>query len=344
MSDQTMRAIVYTAPGQIELQRLPIPEPGPGELIVRVRAALTCGTDVKTYRRGHPKISPPSVFGHEFAGDIFKVGEGIKNFKTGMRVTANVFAGCGECFFCRNGQDHLCENMTYNFGAFAEYHRIPAGIASRGTIKIPDHVSYESAAILEPLITVVHGFKLLSLKPGETLAILGAGGPISLLFLQLALRTGARVIAIGHSDVRLAAARQLGAHLVINAHRDDALAAIRDRTEGRGADAVLECAGKKETWEQAVALVRRGGRVLWFGGLPAGTNIELDAARLHYGAINLLNTHGGTFEDAREAFELISSGAIDTKPLFSAEMPLEKLEDALKKMIAGEVVKVIIRP
>lgn len=344
MSDQTMRAVVYIAPGRIELRQMPIPKPGPGELIVKVRAALTCGTDVKTYRRGHPKISPPSVFGHEFAGDVFRVGKGVKSFKPGMRVTANVFAGCGDCFFCRNGQDHLCENMTYNFGAFAEYHRIPASITSRGTFRIPDHVSYESAAILEPLITVVHGFKLLSLKQGETLAVLGAGGPISLLFLQLALQAGARVIAIGHSDIRLTAARQLGAQVIINSHNENPLAAIKNLTGDRGADAVLECAGKKETWEQAVTLVRRGGRVLWFGGLPSATNIELDAARLHYGAINLLNTHGGTFEDAREAFELISSGAIDTQSLFSAEKPLEQLEDALKMMIAGEAVKVIIRP
>jgi L-iditol 2-dehydrogenase len=344
MAEETMRAVVYLAPGQIELRHLPIPEPAAGELVVRVRAALTCGTDVKTYRRGHPKIKPPSVFGHEFAGDVFKVGAGVERFTPGMRVTANIFAGCGECFFCKNGQDHLCEAMTYNFGAFAEYHRIPAGIVSRGTFQIPAHVSYESAAILEPLITVVHGFKLLSLMPGETLAILGAGGAISLLHLQLASQSGARVIAIGHSDSRLGVAKQLGAHAVINAHRDDAPTAISNFTEGRGADAVLECAGQKETWEQAVAMVRRGGRVLWFGGLPGGTSVELDAARLHYGAINLLNTHGGTFEDAREAFELITSGVIDTKPLFSTEMPLEKLEDALHMMIAGEVVKVIIKP
>lgn len=344
MAVETMRAVVYLAPGKIELRHLPIPEPAAGELVVRVRAALTCGTDVKTYRRGHPKITPPSVFGHEFAGDVFKVGAGVERFKPGMRVTANIFAGCGECFFCNNGQDHLCEAMIYNFGAFAEYHRIQAGIVSRSTFQIPAHVSYESAAILEPLITVVHGFKLLSLKPGETLAILGAGGAISLLHLQLALQSGARVIAIGHSDSRLGVAKQLGAHAVINAHREDALASISNLTDGRGADAVLECAGQKETWEQAVAMVRRGGRVLWFGGLPGGTSVELDAARLHYGAINLLNTHGGTFVDAREAFELITSGAIDTKPLFGTEMPLEKLEDALQMMIAGEVVKVIIRP
>lgn len=342
--EQTMRAIVYSAPGKIELRQLPVPEPGPGELVVRVRVALTCGTDVKTYRRGHPKIQPPSVFGHEFAGDVFKVGEGVERFIPGMRVTANIFAGCGKCFYCSHGQDHLCEDMIYNFGAFAEFHRIPAGIVSRGTFQIPDNISYESAAILEPLVTVVHGFKLLSMKTGETLAILGAGGAISLLHQQLALRAGARVIAIGHSEDRLKVAEQLGAHTVINAHREDALSVVKNLTDGRGADAVIECAGQKATWEQAIAMVRRGGRVLWFGGLPGGSNVELDAARLHYGAINLFNTHGGTFEDAREAFALITSGAIKTKPLFSAEMPLEKLEDALQLMIAGEVVKVVIRP
>lgn len=340
-----MRAVVYLGPEKIELRTLPIPTPGEGELLVKVRAALTCGTDVKTYRRGHPKFPPPFVFGHEFGGDVAAVGRGVTHFKEGMRLTANVFAECGECFFCRRGQGNLCENLIYNFGAFAEYMLIPASIVRRTTFEIPAHVTYAEAAVLEPLVTVVHGWHKLAIKPRETVAILGAGGPISLFHVQLALRSGAgQVIAIGHSPTRLEVARRLGATHVLNAKETDTITAIRDLTGGYGVDAVIECAGTRLAWETALDGVRRGGRVLWFGGLPAGTNVVVDAARVHYGEIDLLNMHGGTAEDACEAFALITSGQLNVAPLLNGELPLEQVELALQEMISGKVVKVVINP
>lgn len=344
MADE-MRAIVYLGPEKIQLQTLPIPSPGPGELLVKVQAATTCGTDVKTYRRGHPKFPPPFIFGHEYGGEVVAVGRGVTQFREGMRVTSNVFAECGECFYCKRGQGNLCVNLEYNFGAFAEYMIIPASIVKGTTFEIPPHVPYAHAALLEPLVTVVHGWHKVAIKPGETVAVLGAGGPISLMFIQLLLRSGAgQVIAVGHSDNRLEVARALGAHQVINSYRQEPILAVRALTDGFGTDAVIECAGKKDTWESSVHMVRRGGRVLWFGGLSSGTLVEIDAARVHYGEIDLLNMHGGTTQDAHEAFDLIASGAIDLAPLLNEEMPLEHVELALKKMTAGEVVKVSILP
>lgn len=340
-----MRAAVYFGPEKIELRTVPIPEPKAGELLVKVHAATTCGTDVKTYRRGHPKFPPPFIFGHEFGGDIVKVGEGVERFHEGMRVTANVFAECGECFYCKHGQGNICANLVYNFGAFAEYMIIPASIVRRTTFEIPAHIPYAHAAFLEPLVTVVHGWYKVAIQPGERVAIIGAGGPISLLFLQLALRAGAdQVIAIGHSSARLDVAKKLGATHLVNAKEADTINAIRELTHGYGADVVIECAGTKQTWETSVDVVRRGGRVLWFGGLPGGTKVEIDAARVHYGEIALLNMHGGTAEDAREAFDLIVSGAINVAPMLNGVLPLEQVELALKKMIAGEVVKMVITP
>lgn len=340
-----MRAAVYLGPEKIELQTVPIPEPAQGELLVKVRAATTCGTDVKTYRRGHPKFPPPFIFGHEFGGDIVKVGRGVKKFSEGMRVTANVFAECGECFYCKHGQGNLCVNLEYNFGAFAEYMIIPASIVRGTTFEIPAHVPYAHAALVEPLVTVVHGWHKMAVQPGETVAILGAGGPISLMFIQLLLQSGAgQVIAVGHSSARLEVARKLGASHIINSHKQDTMLAIRDLTLGYGVDVVIECAGTKSTWESSMDMVRRGGRVLWFGGLPGGTKVEVDADRVHYGEIDLINMHGGTTRHACEAFELISSGGIHVAPLLSGELPLEQVEMALKKMIAGEVVKLVILP
>jgi L-iditol 2-dehydrogenase len=340
-----MRAAVYLGPEKIELRTVPIPEPAAGELLVRVRAATTCGTDVKTYRRGHPKFYPPFIFGHEFGGDVVKVGDDVEKFREGMRVTANVFAECGDCFYCKRGQGNICANLVYNFGAFAEYLIIPSSIVRRATFEIPAHIPYAHAALLEPLVTVVHGWHKVAIQPGETVAIIGAGGPISLMFMQLLLRAGAgQMIAVGHSAARLKVARSLGAGHLVNAHEQDTITAVRELTHGFGADVVIECAGTKSTWESSVDIVRRGGRVLWFGGLPGGTKVEIDAARVHYGEIDLLNMHGGTVKDAREAFDLIVSGAVNVALLLNGELPLEQVELALKKMIAGEVVKMVIKP
>jgi L-iditol 2-dehydrogenase len=273
------------------------------------------------------------------------VGKGVDRFEEGMRVTANVFAECGTCFYCKHGQGNLCANLFYNFGAFAEYMVIPESIVRGTTFEIPAHIPYAHAALLEPLVTVVHGFHKVRIRPGETVAIIGAGGPISLMFIQLALRAGAgQVIAIGHSAVRLEVAGKLGATHLLNSREINPIMAVSELTHGYGADIVIECAGTKATWESSVEVVRRGGQVLWFGGLPGGTKVEIDAARVHYGEIDLLNMHGGTIDDAREAFDLIVSGAMNVAPMLNGEMPLEQVELAFKKMIAGEVVKMVIRP
>jgi L-iditol 2-dehydrogenase len=274
-----------------------------------------------------------------------EAGEGVEAFRPGMRVTANVFAECGYCFFCQHGQGNLCENLIYNFGAFSEYTIIPESIVRRTTFEIPVEISYEEAAIVEPLTTVVHGQHRIGVQPGERVAIIGAGGPVGLMHQQLALRAGAsQVIVAGHSDKRLDTARQLGATTAFNTRSLDFVQTVRDLTEGYGADVVIECAGTKATWESAVEAVRRGGRVLWFGGLPGGTKIELEAARIHYGEITLVNLHGGTAQESREAFDLIVNREIQVQPLISGRLPLEKLEEALQLMAAGEAIKLAILP
>ncbi len=342
---ELMRSWVYLAPERIELRDVPIPRPKAGELLVRVRAAATCGTDVKTFRRGHPKFPPPFAFGHEFGGDVVEAGKGVQNFRPGMRVTANVFAECGRCYYCLRGQGNLCENLIYNFGAFSDYMIIPESIVKLNTFEIPVHVPYADAALTEPLVTVVHGQHIVNVQRGETVALIGAGGAISLLHLQLARKAGAeRIIAIGHSNERLRVARTLGATELVNAHECDAVEAVRELTNGYGADVVIECAGTKLAWESAVQAVRRGGRVLWFGGLPGGTLVEIDAARVHYGEIALLNVHGGTAEEAREAFRLIASRQIHAQALLTSVMPLERLEEALQQTILGKAVKIVLDP
>ncbi|MGD8849511.1 MAG: zinc-binding dehydrogenase [Anaerolineales bacterium] len=345
MTAEMMRAQRFYEPGKLVLEEIPRPEPGPGELLVKVRAATTCGTDVKTYKRGHPKIIPPILFGHEFAGDVVAIGEGVENFKVGMRVVPHNTAPCNTCFYCKHGQENLCDQLVYNFGAYSEYALIPAPIVTINTFELPEHMTYAQASILEPLVSVAHGQRVLQIQPGEHVAIIGAGGPIGLMHLQMARHAGAaQVIAVDLSEPRLEVARQLGATATINPGEEDPVEAIHNLTEGRGADVTIESAGALAAWETAFKAVRKGGRVNWFGGLKGGTDIQLDTGWIHYGELTLYGTYHGTPLDVYRSFELLRSGVIDTQSLISAEMPLSQVEDALELMYAGEVIKVVINP
>jgi L-iditol 2-dehydrogenase len=345
MSSGEMRAVVFLGPGELEVQEIPIPQPGPKDVLVRVRAATTCGTDVKTYRRGYHLIIPPSPFGHEFAGEIVAVGKDVERFKPGMRVVPHNSAPCQTCYYCKHGQENLCDNLLFNFGAFAEYATIPGPILRLNTFEIPEHISFAEASLLEPLVSVMHGQRVIQIQPGEHVAIIGAGGPIGLMHLQMARLSGAaQVIAVDLSDERLKVAEQLGASATINPQQADPVEMIHELTSGRGVDVAIESAGVKEAWLTAIQSVRKGGRVLWFGGLKGGTPIELDTHWIHYGELSLHGTFHGTPLDVHKSFELIKHSVLDLGALISGQAPLEGVEDALKQMMSGQIVKMAIIP
>ncbi len=341
----SMQATVYMGPGELEYRSMPLPAVGTGELLVRIRKALTCGTDVKTYKRGHPKYTPPTLFGHEFAGEVVEVGQGVERFKPGMRVVAANSAPCNACYYCKRGQHNLCEDLLVNLGAFAEYIRIPSRIVQQSTFRIPEGLSDEAAAAMEPLACVIHGQDLLQIQAGESVVIVGAGGPIGLMHLQLALRQGAHpVIAVDLIDSRLEVAAQLGATVTIQPAQDELEAMVKRLTEGRGADVVIESAGSLAAWESAFGLVRKGGRLQWFGGLAGGTDITLDTVRIHYDELQLYGVYHATPLTFERAFHMIADGLINTGVLISGELPLANLEEALESMAAGECIKMAIQP
>lgn len=331
-----MIAAVLYGKEDLRLERIATPRAGAGELVVRVGAALTCGTDLKVYRRGYHAmmLKPPILFGHEVAGIVAEVGEGVTGFCEGDRVVALNSAPCDRCFFCLRNQQNLCEDLLFNNGAYAEYIRIPGRIVEKNTLQIPNHVPFEYAALTEPLACVVRGLEETGASPGDTMVVIGAG-PIGLMFMHVAELAGMRVIAVVKRDDQIATAKLFGAaHVVQTTTGADVVAATRALTaKGRGADAVIEAVATPATWEWAVDMVRKGGVVNFFGGPPRGTRVQLDTNRLHYGDITLKASFHHTPATCRAAFELITSGRFHCEEAITERVGLERIPEVFARML-----------
>lgn len=346
----SMLAIRFYNPGEVRAEQVPVPQAGPGELVAKSAVALTCGTDVKMFKRGHVLMKPPQIIGHEFAGTVIEVGAGVKNFKPGMRIAAANSAPCNRCFYCMMRQPNLCEHLNETLmgftwpGTYAEYVRVPERIVRQNTFQVPDDVTLDHVASLEPLACVVHGWDLVGVEAGGTALVIG-GGPIGLLHAQLARLHGATQVALCDVvDQRLEEAKKVGTEIVINSNTENLADRVNDLTDGRGADIVIEAVGRKETWESTNQLVRKGGTVLLFGGCASGTNVTFNADKIHYGELHVQGAFHHTPSAVERAFNLIVKGQVSIGPLISHEMPLEKAEEALKMMGEGKALKIALRP
>ena len=332
---ETMLAAVLHGSEDLRMERIPVPHAGPGDIVVRIGAALTCGTDLKVYRRGYHAmmLKPPIVFGHELAGVVAEAGSGAR-FGLGARVLPMNSAPCDACFFCERGQHNLCEHLLFNNGAYAQYIRVPARIVEKNTLAVPSHLPFEHAALTEPLACVVHGFRETGARAGDTMAVIGAG-PIGLMFIHVAALHGVRVIAVVKREDQIAAARHLGAAEVVRiGDATDIVAAVRALTDAdRGADMVIEAVATPATWEQGVAMVRKGGVVNFFGGPPKGTTVALDTNRLHYGDITLKASFHHTPTACRAAFDLIASGRFQAASFITRGAPLDEVPAVFARMM-----------
>lgn len=328
----TMHAAVLYGKEDVRLESVPVPRIQRGELLIRIRTALTCGTDVKVFRRGyHAKmIVPPALFGHEMAGDVVALGEGVKNFRIGDRIVAANSAPCDECFFCRRNQQNLCEDLLFNNGAYAEFIRVPERIVRKNTYLIPSHLSYRDAALVEPLACALRGLQESRLQPRDTIAVMGLG-PIGLMFVRIAkFAFGVRVIAIARRPEQVDRAVMLGADEgILMGDRGALISEVRARTEHRGADVVIEAIGNPQVWELATQLVRKGGTVNFFGGCPAGTRVHLDTHLLHYSEIACKATFHHTPGHIRRSLELIAEGKVNAAHFVNQEQPLSRLPQVL---------------
>lgn len=345
-----MRAAMFHGPGDLRFEDVASTEPAPGEVLVEVRAAATCGTDLKSYRRGHPKLFPtlPARFGHEFAGVITAVGDGVDQFAVGDRVTAANTVPCGHCWACVRNRESLCENLEFLNGAFAEEVLIPAAIVARNTYKLPDDLDFADAAPLEPLATVVHGMAETGIELGDTVVVHGAG-PIGLMFVRLSTLRGANVISVDQSPWRLEQAKRAGAVDVIDLSDvpdfEDRVALIKARTpHGRGADVGIEAVGLPQVWEQTVRTLRPGATAVLFGGTPKGAPFSVDSSAMHYEEYTLKGVFHHTPNYVRTAVELLSSRKVDGSMLVTERRPLDQLVPSLEDMAAGRGSKYILEP
>ncbi|MGM0367695.1 MAG: zinc-dependent alcohol dehydrogenase [Actinomycetota bacterium] len=331
VENKKMKAQLFYKPLDVRFEEIDIPKIGKGEALVKIKSALTCGSDLKTYKRGHPTmIEEGSVFGHEWAGDIVEIGEGVEDFSVGDRVAAMNSVPCFKCYYCKLERYSMCENIVYNNGAYAEYIRVPEDILKINTLKIPDSVSYKEAALTEPLACVVHGLDESNVEVGDTAVVNGAG-PIGLMYVALLKLNGARVISTDLSSERLKKAEEFGADFTINAaETSNQIGAVKELTEeGKGVDVAIEATGNPKVWEMTILMARKGGLVNLFGGCPSGTSINIDTKLLHYSELTIKGVYHHTPYYVKKAFSLISRKLIDASRFITKDMPLEDLTEAL---------------
>lgn len=343
-----MLAFVYRGPDDLALETRPAPEPGPGEAVLAVHACGICGTDLKIAHGEHRAYPPGTVRipGHEIAAEVAAVGVGVDTLHEGERVFVAPNIGCGECVACRSGRVNLCrEPQAFGItrdGGFAEYLHVPADAVDQGVLlPVPAEADPAAVSLAEPLASVIRGARATSTAAGDAVLIFGAG-PIGILHLLVARARGAqRVIVCEPSTPRREQAASFGATAAVAP--DDVEDAVSELTDGRGADVVVTAVALAAVQEQALTLAAVGGRINFFGGLPAGASeIRIDSNLIHYRELVVTGTTANTTEDCREALELALSGALDSGPLVSARYPLEQAEEAFARAASGEVLKVVV--
>lgn len=341
-----MQAALWYGPEDLKIEEIDVPRIGPDEVLVKIGTALTCGTDFKIFRKGHALLikDVPAPFGHELAGTIVEAGSQIAGFKVGDRVVTANSAPCDDCFFCSKELWNLCENLKFLNGAYAEYIRIPAQIVRRNLYKIPDSLPFREAALTEPLACVLHCMDRIVSRPPETLCILGAG-TCGLLFTQLAKLYGVKVMVVGRGDEKLNAAKEMGAEETVSVLDEDFRKRVRHFSPGNyGPDVVVDAVGKAETWNLAVDLVRKGGRVWFYGGCAKGVQVTFDAHRIHYDEISCFGVFHHTPVHFSRALQLIAEGKINVSGLIRGEVRLADLHTVFRKGVVDNPMKIAVIP
>ena len=338
-----MRAAVLYGKEDVRIEEVPEAPLHRGEVRVAIQAALTCGTDLKVFKRGyHAKmIRPPGVFGHELAGVISEVHPSTGEWQVGERVVVANSAPCGECFYCHHGQENLCDDLLFLNGAYADSIVVPVRIVEKNLLRIGEETSFADAALTEPLACVVQGIADLGLQGHERVLVIGSG-PIGLMFVALARHLGCTVTLAGRGETRLKTAGQFGAFTVPIGSDEELIPKLREAR--RTFDVVIEATGKPEVWEASAQLVRKGGAVNLFGGCPSGTTVRFDTGLLHYSSLKVLASFHHKPLTIREALRLIEQKVITAHTFVDGSCKLDELPALLKSMAEGNrAVKTLVR-
>jgi L-iditol 2-dehydrogenase len=340
-----MRVAMYYNNADIRIEEVPTPRIGPGELLVRIEASGICGSDVMEWYRIK---KAPLVLGHEIAGEVVEVGEGVDRYKRGDRVVASHHVPCNTCRYCLRGHHTVCDTLrrtNFDPGGFAEYVRLPAINVERGVYRIPEGVSWVDASFAEPVACVLRAQSMARVQPGDTVLVIGSG-MAGLLHIQLACALGAtRVVAVDVNDDRLEAASKLGANAVVSAD-EDILPEIRRANDGRLADKVFVCTGARPANARALESVERGGIVLFFAPTQPGVTIPLSINDVFFGNdVTLMTSYAGSPADHVNALELIRAGRMRVAELVSHRLPLSETARGFQLVSAAEKsIKVVIEP
>jgi L-iditol 2-dehydrogenase len=346
-----MKAIVYHAPGDIRVEDLPRPTCGADELLVRVDACAVCGTDLKTYKHGNPRIQAPLTMGHEFTGVVEEIGSAAAGeLSPGDRIVMATSVACGTCFYCGRGWPNLCLSlapMGFSYpGGMAEYVVVPARAVEGGhVITTPADMSPQHAALAEPVSCAVNSLGQCDLQPGDTVLVLGAG-PLGLMNACVARGLGAGKIILSEvSPARLAQATGFQFDVLVNPAERDLAECVMANTHGLGADIAIVAAPAAAPQEQAVNLVRKRGTVVLFASLPKGdSTLRIDSRAIHYNELRVVGTSDSAPHHVQKAVELLASGQVPAAKLATHVLPLEQIHQAYRLMESGEALRVVLQP
>ncbi|RLE08511.1 L-threonine 3-dehydrogenase [Candidatus Aerophobetes bacterium] len=345
-----MKAAVLEDLEKMVVKEVTTPQIGQGEILVRVRSCAVCGSDIRIYHRGNPRVKPPQIIGHEIAGEIVEVGSGVKKFKVGDRVALGADVPCGTCRFCRNGLGNNCPinyAIGYQFqGGFAEYIPLNELTVKYGPLhKIPGDLSFDEASLAEPLACCINGYELANLKLGDTVVVIGAG-PVGLMLVELAKIMGAdKVILSQRSRERLRLAQRFSADVLISSSEENFVERVMEETGGEGADVVMVACANPSAQEEALKVVGHRGRVNFFGGLPPGSSkISIDSNLIHYKECFVLGSHGSVPRQHKLALNLLAEGRIKGKDFITHHFALDDIKEAFEVAEGHRGLKVIVNP
>ncbi|NVM55610.1 MAG: zinc-binding dehydrogenase [Candidatus Helarchaeota archaeon] len=350
-TNRTMRAAMFHGPKNVVLEETAIPKISDDEVLVKIKATTTCGTDRKLYLRSGKKypayFKPPTIFGHEIAGEIYQLGKNVTDYEIGQPVYVHDSGPCLKCFYCKIGRHSLCENITWNWGTWTDFLKVPKEIVHcRNMVPFDTKdLSFAEAALTEPLSCVLMGVERSNIGLGDTVVINGAG-PIGLFWTSLVKNKGAKIIQVDLKNERLELAKKVGADVVLNANEEkDIIQAVKDHTdERRGADIAVEAVGYPETWETTIKMARKGGLVNFFGGPPPTSDISVNTALLHYNELTLIGVFHTTPRYVHASINLLANRKINTDIFITETLKLDELDKILDNLVEQKGIKTAIIP